>query len=176
MICISSSWRHCHPSSLASVKSRMIYLSGASLPRLSWKKAVKRVCVCVLFFKLELWRKCRQTTGYTIICTHIFWTHTIYNGHFPGESVTTSCPFMAFSFHLATQHLCTSTSEHQTNKHMHNRFSALWTLSSTTRVSRYQKVKPGRISLDLLEQEIVSGSGISWAYANLHLAPDRQPR
>jgi len=35
------------PSSLASVKSRMVHLSGASLPRLSWKKAVKRVCVCV---------------------------------------------------------------------------------------------------------------------------------
>jgi len=26
------------PSSLASVKSRMVYLSGAGLPRLSWKK------------------------------------------------------------------------------------------------------------------------------------------
>jgi len=31
------------PSSLALVKSRMVYLSGASLPRLSWKKAVKRM-------------------------------------------------------------------------------------------------------------------------------------
>ena len=31
----------------------------------------------------------------------------------------------------------------------------------------------GKTNLDLLEQEIVSGSGISWAYANLHLAPDR---
>jgi len=30
-------------SSLASVKSRMVYLSGASLPRLSWKKVVKRM-------------------------------------------------------------------------------------------------------------------------------------
>jgi len=29
------------PSSLAPVKSRMVYLSGAGLPRLSWKKAVK---------------------------------------------------------------------------------------------------------------------------------------
>jgi len=38
MICIWSSWCHCHPSSLATVKSRMVYLSGASLPRLSWKK------------------------------------------------------------------------------------------------------------------------------------------
>jgi len=26
------------PSSLATVKSRMVYLSGAGLPRLSWKK------------------------------------------------------------------------------------------------------------------------------------------
>jgi len=34
-------------------------------------------------------------------------------------------------------------------------------------VSWYQK---GNTNLDLLEQEIVSGSGISWAYANLHLA------
>jgi len=33
-------------------------------------------------------------------------------------------------------------------------------LSETTRVSRYQK---GKTNLDLLEQEIVSGSGISWA-------------
>jgi len=31
------------PSFLAPVKSRMVYLSGAGLPRLSWKKAVKRI-------------------------------------------------------------------------------------------------------------------------------------
>ena len=35
-----------------------------------------------------------------------------------------------------------------------------WILSGTTRVSRYQK---GKTNLDLLEQEIVSGSGICWA-------------
>ena len=42
--------------------------------------------------------------------------------------------------------------------------------SGTTRLSRYEK---GKTNLDLLEQETGSGSGISWAYANLHLAPDR---
>jgi len=42
----------------------------------------------------------------------------------------------------------------------HNRFTDLWNLSGTTRVSRYQK---GKTNLDLLEQEIVSGSGICWA-------------
>ena len=35
-----------------------------------------------------------------------------------------------------------------------------WISSETTRVSRHQK---GKTNLDLLEQEIVSGSGISWA-------------
>ena len=31
------------PSSVAPVKSRMVYLSGAGLPRLSWKEAVKQM-------------------------------------------------------------------------------------------------------------------------------------
>jgi len=35
------------PSSLASVKSRKVYLSGAGLLRLSWKKRPLNVCVCV---------------------------------------------------------------------------------------------------------------------------------
>jgi len=34
-----------------------------------------------------------------------------------------------------------------------------WILSGTTRVSWHKK---GKTNLDLLEQEIVSGSGISW--------------
>ena len=49
-----------------------------------------------------------------------------------------------------------TTSVQQNNNH----FTASWTLSGTTWVSRYQK---GKINLDLLEQEIVSGSGITWA-------------
>jgi len=35
MICIWSSWCHCHPISLAPVKFRMVYLCRAGLPRLS---------------------------------------------------------------------------------------------------------------------------------------------
>jgi len=40
-----------------------------------------------------------------------------------------------------------------------------WNFSGTTRVSRYQKGKTRKVkaNLDLLEQEIVSGSGICWA-------------
>jgi len=43
----------------------------------------------------------------------------------------------------------------------YNRFMAPWTLSGTTWVSWYQRVNhEGKTNLDLLEQEIVSGSGI----------------
>ena len=58
--------------------------------------------------------------------------------------------------------------QHHTHTHTHTRLTALcpglpgW--AGTIRV------KPIWI---LLEQEIVSGSGISWACASLHLAPDR---
>jgi len=40
-----------------------------------------------------------------------------------------------------------------------------WNMSGTTWVSRYQKGKTRQVetNLDLLEQEIVSGSGICWA-------------
>jgi len=41
-------------------------------------------------------------------------------------------------------------------------FMALWILSRTTPVSQYQKGKT-KTSVDLLEQETVSGSAISWA-------------
>ena len=38
IICIWSSWCHCHPIISCFSKSRMVYFSGAGLPRLSWKK------------------------------------------------------------------------------------------------------------------------------------------
>jgi len=44
----------------------------------------------------------------------------------------------------------------------HNHFMTLWILSGTIQVSWYQKGK-AKTNLDFLEQEIVSGSGISWA-------------
>jgi len=37
------------PSSLAPVKSRMVYLSGAGLPRLSWKKRPLNGCSVVMW-------------------------------------------------------------------------------------------------------------------------------
>jgi len=51
--------------------------------------------------------------------------------------------------------------------HTHTHTTVLllfWNLSGTTRVSRYQKgkISKGKTNLDLLEQEMVSGSGICW--------------
>jgi len=49
---------------------------------------------------------------------------------------------------------------------LYNRFTPPWTLSETTQVSQYQKGKINqeyKTNLDLLEQDIVSGSGICWA-------------
>jgi len=50
-------------------------------------------------------------------------------------------------------------------------------MSGSTRVSRYQKDKTKKVktNLDLLEQEIVSGSGICWAICKSAPHP-RQPR
>jgi len=42
----------------------------------------------------------------------------------------------------------------------YHHFTALWILSGTTQDSQYQK---GKTNLDLLDQQVVSGSGISWA-------------
>jgi len=49
-------------------------------------------------------------------------------------------------------------------KYTHNHFTAVWILSRTNWVSWHQK---GKSSLDLLEQEIVSGSGINLAICTL---------
>ena len=52
-----------------------------------------------------------------------------------------------------------------------------WNMSGTTRVSRYQEGKTRKVktNLDLLEQEIMSGSGICWATCKSAPHP-RQPR
>jgi len=53
----------------------------------------------------------------------------------------------------------------------------VWNMSGSTRVSRYQKGKTKKVQthLDLLEQEIVSGSGFCWAICKSAPHP-RQPR
>ena len=63
-------------------------------------------------------------------------------------------------------------------QHIHTTVLLLfWSMSGTTQVSRYQKGKTRKVktNLDLLEQEIVSGSGICWAICKPAPHP-RQPR
>jgi len=65
------------------------------------------------------------------------------------------------------------------NTHTHNTTVLLlfWNMSGTTQVSRYQKGKTRKVktNLHLLEQEILSGSGICWAICKSAPHP-RQPR
>ena len=60
--------------------------------------------------------------------------------------------------------------------HTHSHFTALLEFVRDYPVSRYQKGKTrkGKTNLDLLEQEIVSGSGICWAICKSAPHP-RQP-
>jgi len=66
------------------------------------------------------------------------------------------------------------------NTHTHTHTTVLllfWNMSRTTRVSRYQKGKTGKVktNLDLLEQEKVSGRlavASAGLYASLHLIPE----
>jgi len=65
------------------------------------------------------------------------------------------------------------------HSHTHTHTTILllfWNMSGTTWVSRYQKDKTRQVktNLDLLEQEIVSGSGICWAVCKSAPHP-RQP-
>ena len=54
MICIWSADDTATPSSLASLKSRLVYLSGASLSRLSWKRdRLKMICNDFLVVKVN---------------------------------------------------------------------------------------------------------------------------
>jgi len=49
MICIWSSWCHCHPIISCSSKIQNVYLSGAGLHRLSWKKGpLNRCSSCII--------------------------------------------------------------------------------------------------------------------------------
>jgi len=60
----------------------------------------------------------------------------------------------------------------RTHTHTQPFYAPPWILSRTTQVNQHQK---GKTNLDLLEQEIVRGSGISWPYANPHLDQDTLP-
>jgi len=54
----------------------------------------------------------------------------------------------------------------------YNHYMAPWTVAGTIWVSSYHK---GKTNLDLLEQEIVSGSGISWAICKSAPHPSTPP-
>jgi len=61
------------PSSLAPLKSRMVYLSGAGLPRLSWKKAIKQTDVVVVVVSTYIiLRRCMD-----YLCFPVFFSQSV---------------------------------------------------------------------------------------------------
>ena len=82
-------------------------------------------------------------------------------GQIPQRRKTVVCVCVLASAHARVHTNMHMRTHAHTHTHTHtNHFTALLILSGTTRVSQHQK---GKTNLDLLEQEIVSGSGISWA-------------
>ena len=76
--------------------------------------------------------------------------------------------YLPFFSRVAPDYLGVSWKRSSSNTHTHTRLTAL--CPGLPGWAGTRKVKPIWI---LLEQEIASGSGISWACASLHLAPDR---
>jgi len=102
------------------------------------------------------------------ICSSSYWfSYNFSSSHY-------SSPFQKFKSQTESHDI-----SFPPTTHTHTHTTALllfWNLSETTRVSRYQKGKTRMVktNLDLLEQEIVSGSGICWAICKFAPHP-RQP-
>ena len=66
---------------------------------------------------------------------------------------------------ICVHYLYVANWHHHTHTHTHTTVLLLvWNMSGSNQVSRYQKGKTkAKTNLDLLEQEIVSASGICWA-------------
>jgi len=77
-----------------------------------------------------------------------------FNNHFPGKMDYSVAPLFSFCTHY--------------DYYYYNHFTAPWTFFGTAWVSWYQK---GKTNLDLREQEIVSGSGISLGYMQICISP-----
>jgi len=87
---------------------------------------------------------------------------------FKGRPTSNKIDSRLHSVHIPWRHM-----------HTHNRFTALLEYVWHHLVSRYQKGKTRKVTtnLDLLEQEIVSGSGICWTICNAYSLrpPARSP-
>ena len=96
--CIRLSWCHCHSLSLASVKSRLVYLSGTGLQGSPGQRAIKRLCVCTssLFcLGLELCPNCWAyfITLIQVECNVITFTFALKSEFYPRQIPQKIDPF-----------------------------------------------------------------------------------
>ena len=154
--CIWFSWRHCHLLSLASVKSRLVLPFWYWLTWVVPEKGPLNGCVCVynVLYEcliclccLELLveprtqstpARCTASTAALVSFSEIQYDMLFYS---EADISQLNLPLGA-----------------NTHTHTHTRLAALF--PGLPRWAGTRKVKPIRI---LLEQETVSGSGISWA-------------
>ena len=144
-----------------------------------------KVLFIYLLTYLQVWKKCAQHDTIQPY-ESIFWTN--WNKSTYQETIMVAYPhehslqFTDWSKNNYCKAQPSHMQQHQnislnkTHTHTHTQ-PFYWHLSGTTRVSRYQKgiTRKVKASLDLLEQEIVSGSGICWAICKSAPHP-REPR
>ena len=143
-------WDNYHANEISQLLSKLQIIYQTLLQLLPWSKS-ETITICM---QLNCPSTQTATAHLHTPCTN---THIhLFNGHFPVKPVLASSPFPDL-WHTHTTVLL-----------------LFWNMSGTTRVSRYQKGKTRKVktNLNLLEQEIVSGSGICGLYASLHLIPD----
>jgi len=136
----------CGPSAIAEV----LVITDTCLSHDAQPSFISISQVAAVSLTAEDWTKCAHTHTHTH--THTV-THTQTETHVKVKTV-----YLPVS--LRSQVKSLSKSQEILLYYYYNHFMAIWILSGTTRVCRYQKSKT---NLDLMEQEIVSGSGISWA-------------
>jgi len=103
--------------------------------------------------------------------------HTTIMPHSNQQNTVNVCQMCYLVSQICCMH-CTHTSKAiHTHTHTQPFYCSAGICPGHTRVSRYQKGKTRKVitNLDLLEQEIVSGSGICWAICKSAPHP-RQPR
>ena len=103
----------------------------------------------------NLWSVCLQVRGPSS-CPPSSVIAVKYLQHANGTFVSAFCLCM----HRIIEWISSRRHKRYLLLYYYNRFMAPWTVSGTTCVNRHQKAKT---NLDLLEQELVSGSGISWS-------------
>jgi len=140
-----------------------------------WTRAT-RCLLCVVLWSLSVINYMAMVVSQTsTVASNVNLVRTTTIGTLKAKKTSSIRPTVSTLYRLVTdtdRHLATANTALAQRRALINTHTHTYThlFSGTTRISRCQK---GKTNLDFTEGEIVSGSGVSWPYASLHLAPDR---